>query len=110
MAFEGEHQLKNNYEKRFHQLHESVKARNVQINRLKNIIKQQNEKIKTKDDYINHFQNIAEQQNEKIKTKDDYINRLKNDTNILNDKIKAVMNSRSWKITEPLRKLNSYFK
>ena len=40
------------------------------------------------------------------------INELTNiiENEILNDKIKTVMNSRSWKITNPLRKLKSYFR
>ena len=110
MAFEGEYQLRYNYEKRFYQLHDSVKRRDVQINRLKTINHKQNDKIKAKDDYINRLKNLTIQQNDKIKARDDYINRLKNDVKILNDKIKTVMNSRSWKITNPLRKLKSYFR
>ncbi len=96
MAFEGEHQLKNNYEKKFYQLHESLIAKDVYINRLKNDAKLKNDKIMA--------------QNDKIKVQNVYINRLKNDVKLQNDKIKKVMNSKSWKITKPLRNLKSYFK
>jgi hypothetical protein len=89
MVFEGEYQLKNNYENRFYQLQERVKAKDANINRLTNDVKTLNDKIKA--------QNI-------------HINSLKNDVKTLNHKIKTVMNSRSWKITNPLRKIKSYFK
>ena len=89
MVFEGEYQLKNNYEKRFYQLHESVKTKDVNINHLKNDIKTLNDKVESKDVDIIH---------------------LKNDIKTLNDKINTVVNSRSWKITNPLRKIRSYFK
>ena len=87
MALEGEYQLKNNYEKRFYQLHESVDAKDVNINRLENVTKEQTDKIKAQNVHINHLKNITTEQT---------------------DKIKAVMNSKSWKITKPLRKLKSY--
>ena len=103
MAFEGEYQLKNNYEKRFYQLYESVKAKDDYINRLKNDVKKQN-------DYINRLKNDVKILNDKIRAQNVYINRLKNDVKIHNDRIKTVMNSKSWKITNPLRKLKSYFK
>ena len=95
MAFEGEYQLKNNFEKKFYQLHESLIAKDVYINRLKNDAKLKNDKIMA--------------QNDKIKVQNVYINRLKNDVKLQNDKIKKVMNSKSWKITKPLRNLKSYF-
>ena len=131
MTIEGEHQLKNNYEKIFCQLQDNVKAKNDYINRLKDVTKQQNDKIKVRDVYINRLKSdvkiqndkikvrdvyinrlkdVTKQQNDKIKVRDVYINRLKNDVKQQNNKINAIMNSRSWKITNQIRKLKSYFK
>ena len=101
MALEGEYQLKNNYEKRFYQLHESVNAKDEHINHLKNINEKQNNKIEAQNNKI-------KAQNNKLEAQNVCINRLTNDAEILNNRIKAIMNSKSWKITHPLRKLKSY--
>lgn len=58
----------------------------------------------------NNSEKRLDKLNNVVKAKDDHINRLERDVKLNNDKIEAIMNSKSWKITYPLRRLKSYFK
>ena len=117
LEIEGEYQLKNNSKKRIDKLNNVVKAKDGHINRLERDVKLNNDKIKallleieSGSQIKNDFEKRLDKLINVVKVKDGHINCLERDVKLNNDKIEAIMNSKSWKITYPLRRLKSYFK
>jgi SAM-dependent methyltransferase len=89
---------------------EIIKAQNIEVSRLASLAIESSETIKARNIQISHLESLARDAGENLKMKDVKISELESIIGHLSHEINLITNSRSWRLTKPLRILKRFFK